>query len=241
MPKIFAIYPTDKQQSTKFLNRINTYLKRELQNDWHCYKTKFTDTDHNNCIEIASNNEAKFILFMGHGMSECLFGSCAKDSNDFISIEARQHNEGFYLNEKFINSDNIAHFKHKIFFSFSCFSNKNHKNSIGRKAIENGVLSFVGFGDIPTDFILGKDFPIRAISVFKGIITKIIKQSLHLSIKNNHSIEKLVDLIKILTTKEIQNLILSKHKNRHKEKIIEKLFLFKKEIVIFGNKFETVI
>ena len=111
---------------------------------------------------------------------------------------------------------------------------------MGRIAIENGVLSFVGFGDIPTDYILEKAFPIKAISVFKGIITKIIKQSLHISIKNNYSIGELVDLIKILTTKEIQNLILSSHKNRHKEKIINNLFLFKKEIVVFGNRFETI-
>ena len=240
MPKVFAIYPTDKQQSTKFLNRINTYLKRKLQNDWHCYKTKFTDADHTKCIEVASKNDAKFIVFMGHGMSERLFGSCAKYSSDFISIEASQHNVDFYKNEGFITSENIANFKGKIFFSFSCFSNKNHKGSLGRIAIENGILSFVGFGDIPTDFILENAFPIKAISIFKGIITKIIKQSILISIKNNYSVGELVDLIKILTIKEIQYQILSNHKNRHKEKIIGNLFLFKKEIVIFGNRFETI-
>lgn len=252
MPNIIAIYPTDKQESTKFLNRINTYLKRRLNDNWLCIKLNFTDEEHLSCIEFISRSKDKFILFMGHGRSDKLFGSCAKECNDFISSGAMQDNELFYKNENFINVENIKAFEGKILFSFSCNSNRNENNSLGRNAIKNGVKSFVGFGDIPTDYIdissIKKHmrpsyeiFPKRAIAIYKGIIIKIIKQCLFVSINNNYSIQDLVDLIKIQTNKEIQNLILSKNKNRQKKIIIDKLFQFKSEILILGNNHEKLI
>lgn len=251
MPKIVAIYPTDKQESTNFLDRINTYLKRKLNGDWLCIKLNFSEQEHLDCIEFISTTKDKFILFMGHGQSDKLFGSCSKESSDFVSLEAMQYNELIYKNENFIHIHNIKAFKDKILFSFSCNSNRNDKNSLGRNAIQNGVKSFVGFGDIPTDYIdiwpkkkprmiTAEVFPKRAISIYKGIIIKIMKQSLFVSIQNSYTVQGLVDLIKIQTCKEIQNLILSKNKNRHKSVIIEKLFVFKSDIVIFGNSFECI-
>jgi len=251
MPKIIAIYPTDKQESTRFLNRINTYLKRKLNEDWLCIKLNFTEKEHLNCIEFISTVNDKFIIFMGHGRSDRLFGSCSKESSDFISSEAMQYNELFFKNEDFIHIDNINAFKNKIFFSFSCNSNRNDKNSLGRNAIQNGVKSFIGFGDIPTDYIdiwpikkpkkkSDEIFPKRAIAIYKGIIIKIIKQCLFVSIKNNYTVQGLVDLMKIQTNKEIQNMILSKNKNRHKKNIVEKLFEFKSEIIILGNSHEKI-
>ncbi len=234
MTKIFAIYPTDKQYSTKFLNKIHTYLTTQLAGNWHCYKVKFTDNDHSNCIKIACSN-TKFILFMGHGRSDALFGSCAAESNDFISPDAVEFNKDFYKNDTFITSNNIHQFKDKIFFSFSCKSNQNNKNSIGRNAIVNDVTTFIGFGDIPTDYVSNVDFSKKAIALFKHFITKIIKQSLFLAIKDNYCVQDLIDLIKILTNKEIQELILSK--NRHKNSVIYHLYSFKDDIKIFGDKF----
>jgi len=250
VPKVFTIYPTDKQQSTKFLNRINNYLKYHLNGESECYKIGFNDIDHSNCLKKAVNSNTKFIIFMGHGRSDKLYGSCAKDSNGFVSFESIENNDSLYNNENFINSDSIVFFKGKVFFSFSCNSNKNQTNSLGRIAIQNGVLSFIGFGDIPTDFeepeISEKGeqrevFPKRAIAVFKGIIIKIIKQSVLTSIQNNYSVQGLVDLIKLKTNIEIQNLILSRDRHRHKDAIINKLYSFKSEIVIMGNKFEKLL
>src|ERR1035437_3739385 len=243
MPKIIAIYPTDKQESTIFLNRINTYLKRKLNEDWLCIKLNFSEKEHLDCIEFISKVNYKFIFFMGHGRSDRLFGSCSKESSDFVSLEAMQHNELIYKNENFIHIDNIKAFKDKILFSFSCNSNRNDKNSLGRNAIQHGVKSFVGFGDIPTDYIdiwptkkprMSADdiFPKRAIAIYKGIIIKIMKQCLFVSIQNSYTVQGLVDLIKIQTDKEMQNLILSKNKNRQKKIIVDKLFDFKFEILV---------
>ena len=241
MTKIFGIYPTDRQESTTFLNRINTYLCRELGDEWHCYKTKYSDADHESCIKKALDCSTKFIVFMGHGRSDCLFGSCNKKSQDFIARDALIENPEFYKNEDFIHRDNISRFEDKIFFSFSCFSNRNDAKSLARNAINNGVISFVGFGDIPTDYVIEKNIPLKAIASYKGIISKVIKISLSISIQNNYTVEEMISLIKILTTKEIQKMILSPYKNRHKEVIVKNLFLFKQEIMIFGNRYEKLI
>lgn len=241
MTKIFGIYPTDRQESITFLNRINTYLCRKLDNQWHCYKIKYSNADHESCIKKAIDSNAKFILFMGHGRSDCLFGSCNKKSQDFIAEDAVIENPEFYRNEHFIHSDNISKFKGKIFFSLSCLSNRNDTKSLARSAINNGVISFVGFGDIPTDYIVGKNIPLKAIAIYKGIISKVIKISISISIQNNYTVEEMVSLIKVLTTKEIQKIILSPYKNRHKGIIVKNLFLFKQEIMIFGNRYERLL
>ena len=245
MSKVFAIYPTDKQESTKFLNRINVFLNNELNHDWYCYKTKFTDEDHESCLKKATENNAKFIFFMGHGKSDCLYGSFASENQDFMSFDAMIENEKFYKNEYFIHRDNIAIFKDKIFFSFSCSSNRNETSSLGRNAIKNGVRSFIGFGDIPTDYISGKkvngrDIDKKVIARYKGIIVRIIKNSILISIKENYTTNKLVDTIKILGNKEIQNILLKPHANWRNEQLICLLYSFKNEIVILGNKFETL-
>jgi hypothetical protein len=240
MIKIFGIYPTDKQESTAFLNRINTYLCRELGDMWHCYKTKYTDADHISCIQKAKASNAKFILFMGHGRSDRLFGSCNKNSPDFIAVDAVLENPEFYRNEYFIHAGNIENFKNKIFFSFSCFSNRNNVGCLARNAINKGVTSFVGFGNIPTDYTSEDQIPLKAIAVYKGIISKVIKISICLSIKNNYTVEEMISLVRLMINKEMQMLIFSSHKNRYKDIVISNLFLFKQEIVVFGNKYERL-
>ena len=115
MCKVFAIYPTDKKDSTKFLNKINTFLCKNLGADWHCYKIKFSDEDHQRCLNSAQSSAAKFIIFMGHGRGDKLLGSFNKKAEDFISNDALSE-ELFYKNEKFIHEQNIDFFKNKILF-----------------------------------------------------------------------------------------------------------------------------
>lgn len=110
MCKVFAIYPTDKKDSTKFLNKINTFLCKNLGADWHCYKIKFSDEDHQRCLNSAQSSAAKFIIFMGHGRGDKLLGSFNKKAEDFISNDALSE-ELFYKNEKFIHEQNIDFFK----------------------------------------------------------------------------------------------------------------------------------
>ena len=114
MCKVFAIYPTDKKDSTKFLNKINTFLCKNLGADWHCYKIKFSDEDHQRCLNSAQSSAAKFIIFMGHGRGDKLLGSFNKKAEDFISNDALSLD--LYLIDLFIIShlhkSVVIHFLH---------------------------------------------------------------------------------------------------------------------------------
>lgn len=240
MCKIFAIYPTDKKESTKFLNKINTFLCRNLGTDWHCYKIKFSDEDHQRCLKSVQESDAKFILFMGHGRGDKLLGSFNKMAEDFISNDALNE-EPFYKNEKFIYEQNIDLFKDKILFCFSCNSNENKSKSLSRIAIQKGVKSFIGFGDMPTDYIEGSTFPLKAIETYKCILTRVIKNGLYIAIKNKYTIDELIKLLRILVTKEMQYIIFKKSKYRHKKILLQELYKFKMNIKVFGNRYEKLV
>lgn len=238
MSKIFAIYPIDKSTSTNFLNRINTFEVRNMASDWHCYKIYFSDEDHDACLK-ASKGE-RFIFFMGHGGETNLSGACGRNGETPADMLVREDNPDFYNKEEFINASNLAEFKDQILFCFSCNSNRNTPKSLGRLAIQNGVIAFVGFGDIPTDYIEGVAISKRCIALYKCIIVRVIKLALLLATRNNSDVYSLVRLIQILTTKEIQELLLTKSRIRHKKTIVDYLVKFKNEIRIFGDRYASI-
>lgn len=238
MSKIFAIYPIDKSCSTKFLNRINTFERRSLGDEWHCYKIHFSDKDHDDCL--AASKQTRFVLFMGHGGETKLCGSCGKNGEMDVDALAQQENPNYYIKESFVDSNNISEFRGQIFFCFSCNSNRNTAKSLGRIAIQEGVLAFVGFGDIPTDYIDGVHFSKRCIAVYKGLIIKIMKYAICLAAKDNLTLDAMIRIIHILTTKEIQYLIKTRNNSHHKVLIIKQLVLFKNDIRIFGDRYATI-
>lgn len=235
MSKVFAIYPIDKSSSTGFLNRINTFEKRILGEDWHCFKIHFSNKDHDDCLN-ASRRE-RFIYYMGHGGETKLCGSCASQGEQYVNAMARDENVAYYIKEVFIDANNVDTFKDKIFFCFSCNSNRNTAKSLGRIAIQKGVLSFVGFGDIPTDYVDTVPFSKRSIALYKGIIVRVMKKALAIVIKSESSVYALVRIIQILTTQEIQQLLLTSAGIRHKESIVKQLSDFKNDIRIFGDRY----
>ena len=240
MCKVFAIYPTDKKDSTKFLNKINTFLCKNLGADWHCYKIEFSDEDHQRCLNSAQSSAAKFIIFMGHGRGDKLLGSFNKKAEDFISNDALSE-ELFYKNEKFIHEQNIDFFKNKILFCFSCNSNENKSKSLSRIAIQKGVKSFIGFGDMPTDYIAGRPFPLKAIETYKCILTRVIKNGLYIAIKKEYTIDEFIRLLKILVTKEMQSILFTSSKYRHKKVLLQELYKFKTNIKVYGNRYERLV
>lgn len=238
MIKVFAIYPIDKSNSTKFINRINTFEMRNLGDEWHCYKIHFYDEDHADCL--AASKTSRFVFFMGHGGESKLCGSCGGKGELNVAPIVRKENPDYYIKESFIDVSNISEFKGQIFFCFSCNSNRNNARSLGRAAIEEGVLAFVGFGDMPTDYVEGVNFSKRSIAIYKGLIIKIIKHAVCLATEKNMSVDSLVRVIHILTTKEIQSLLMAKNCILHKGSIINKLVEFKNEIRIFGDRYATI-
>ena len=118
--------------------------------------------------------------------------------------------------------------------------NRNSAKSLGRITIQKGVLAFVGFGDIPTDFVETVPFSKRSIAIYKGLITRIMKYALYWATKENMSIDSFIRVIHILTTKEIQHLLMTKSHIQYKSSIINQLIQFKNDIQIFGNRYVTI-
>ena len=237
MSKIFAIYPLDKSSSTLFLNRIHTFETRKLGDGWHCYKVHYSDEDHERCIQQAKDNH--FIFYMGHGGETQLHGACAKYGEMPVDSIAIKENKEFYDKKDFIKVDNINAFNGKIFFCFSCNSNRNSSKSLARLSIECGVETFIGFGDIPTDYIGERKFTKRCIAIYKDKIVKIIKYSLFYAVQNNETVDNLVRIIKLLTCKEI-HLLLNQRNFHGRDLVINQLCMFKNEIKIFGNMYSTL-
>lgn len=133
-----------------------------------------------------------------------------------------------------IDANNINVFREKVFFCFSCNSNKNNSKSLARLSKTYGIEAFVGFGNIPTDYIEGVPFSKRCIAIYKGKIVKIMKYALYYAVENNENVDNLVRIIKILTCKEIQSL--RQQKRFHgRDAVIEQLYKFKDEIKIYGD------
>ena len=105
---------------------------------------------------------------MGHGGDTQLHGACAKYGEMTVDFTATQENKDFYDKEVFIDANNINVFREKVFFCFSCNSNKNNSKSLARLSKTYGIEAFVGFGNIPTDYIEGVPFSKRCIAIYKG-------------------------------------------------------------------------
>jgi len=148
--------------------------------------------------------------------------------------------DSFFIWDMVGKPNNISAFKDKIFICFSCNSNRNTTKSLGRKAIECGVLSFVGFGDIPTDYVDTYPFSTRCIAFYKSVITKVMKHAIKLISEDNCSVLGLVRIIQVLTTKEIQHLVTTPNRIRHKDAIIKQLVMFKNDIRIFGDRYARI-
>ena len=95
---------------------------------------------------------------MGHGGETQLHGACGRFGEMTMNNIAAQENSDFYDKEVFIDASNLSSFSGKIFFCFSCNSNKNSTKSLARLSKSCGIESFVGFGNIPTDYIEGETF-----------------------------------------------------------------------------------
>ena len=91
-----------------------------------------------------------------------------------------------------------------------------------------------------TDCAEGETFSKRCIAIYKGKIIKIIKYSIYYAVENNETVDQLVRIINLLTTKEIQKLRTQKPFHGI-DAVIEQLYKFKDEIKVFGNRYSKII
>jgi hypothetical protein len=225
MSKIICIYPKDS--STRSLNHIPHVLKKNFSPIFHCFKVQPNDKSHEDCLKRVKVGTEDLIIFLGHGQSNKLFG--AKKTNTMTNDDDLQ-----YENDDFINKSNIEIFNGKNVFCLSCYSNVN----LGKWAHDKGANSFIGFGNIPTDwddyeryyqkiFLSKKDF-----YFYRNLITEIVLDALFIAINDKSSMSKLVNLIKILTNNKIIEL---REANKTHKWVIDNLYFFKNNIALFGD------
>lgn len=235
MSRILCIYPHDS--STRFLDRIQNHLKRQLGDVFHCYKVKPHQLSHDDCLErLQRVAEEELVIFLGHGRSDCLYGANSY-SNALVSPYFQRERE--YENDNFISKDNISVLDGKKVFCLSCKS----ADGLGKLAVRNGAKAFIGFGDIPTDNEILPELGMRLpllIARYKGEISWIVRTSLSYSIKNNHNSFKLIDTMRLFTNVRINNIILAHRGLRQRRLLADYLYNFKNEMALFGDGNESL-
>jgi hypothetical protein len=198
-----------------------------------------TDESHEQCAErIKEHPEEGIIIFLGHGRSDRLFGSCGDryDTRDFVSPEAIDEDpESYYFNGNFIGKENINLFKNKKVFCLACRSNE-----LAEFAIDGGAKTFIGFGDIPTSLAEFQEKGVEAnstmVSTMKTEINRIVKVSLAYCIKRNSSFEDLMEMINYTTNQRIGDILTNYTWFKERHAVADHLYYFKKEACILGDK-----
>jgi len=242
---ILIIHPKDK--TTKFLDKIKNYIVNNFSEVVHHFNIQFSDISHTQCMErIDNHKENGFIIFLGHGKSNSLYGSIAPNYEaEFVSPDAKIENpDKYYGKEIFIDSSNISVFNGKNVFCLSCNSN----GKIAREAIKNGAKCFLGFGDIPSSNGELKqngesDIELSLSEItkeFKTEINYIIKKSLEIAINENSSFEQIKELIRFITNQRITNILINRKDLDSRKVLVDYLYSFKTEIKIFGDSKQKI-
>lgn len=221
MNKVLIIYPCDS--STDFLQEIITKVAEFME--VVIERPETTVDGHEKCIRIIQETDIKLIIFMGHGQSDKFLGA---NSND-ISTEYTKYRE-----QGFINCDNLNIFKDKKIIAISCDSNQ----KIAKMAVEKGAEVFVGFGNIPTDWIIEvaefSHLNIEDVEGFNETLVKVISTSITYSIHHNFTFSQFEKLFKVIVNKEIKEIVASGIPCN--SWIVQSLYRLKDEIKVFGDR-----
>ena len=174
-------------------------------------------------IQKATSDD--LIIFLGHGGSDYWQGAAEYNYDGSVS-------NGI---EKYIDKSNIEVLADKKIISFSC----NSTEKLGELAIENGAITFWGFGDIPTDYnsIFFEDKPFeRGRARFKGELINSLKLSIFRGIQDHLTFEQTFLYFKLRINKSHSDLILNHKGFKGNRKVGELLFSVKNEMKLFGDK-----
>ena len=180
---------------------------------------------HNECLSLISNaTVGSLILFLGHGQSDKLFGA---------SSDGATSNYKAFREKGFINKDNASIFANKRVISVSCNSNE----KLGKYAEAGKCQCFVGFGYIPTDWVVERErytIKLEDVQYFNEILCCIVASSIIYSIHHKFTFDQFERFFKILANKKI----IEKFHHEYSENawwIDESLYNLKDEIKVFGE------
>ena len=242
--KILIVHPNDN--STAFLNRIKNHLKAKFESQTHHFNVYPNQKSHIDCINrITSHSENGFVLFLGHGRSDKLFGGKGKyyENVFFVSQSAIDENpDDYYYNDDFINKENSYIFSNKKIFCLACNSN----DKLAKFALDSGVKTFVGFGGIPTSKLEFEEDGLKNVShdivkLMKTEINYIIKKSLEIGITNNYSFIQLQNTINFITSQKITYYLVERKKLKDRHLLADYLYYFKSNMQIVGDKYAKLV
>lgn len=238
--KIFIVHPKDK--STKFLKRIKTHILHKV--DQTIYPIQIfniypNNQSHQSCLnELKKCTKDDFIIIMGHGRSDGIYGGMGDFSNSFISTEAYLENpEKYYQREIFIDQTNSEIFQEKKIISITC------RSAEFGYMIKNRVAVFLGFGEIRTSIEeleeAGIISSLKLVANIKAEINYIMKRSLVLAINRKYTFFQLYDLIHLITRQRI--ISITKSSIRNKKLLISELYDFINNMKLLGRGELTII
>lgn len=225
MPMSKVLYISPKDNSLKFTNRIYKNISQVKSVTIDFLEIGFSDKSHEQALDVISKySKDDLIIFAGHGGSNYLQGSIDRDNDS-------------YKKERFIDKSNIQVLKEKKVISISC----NSSDKLGQLAKENGVISFMGFGDLPTDNEIieevNKTLP-EINAIFKGELVGILSKSLSLALLNKHTFVELESSIRFFTNKSMLKIL--KTRTKHKYILADHIANISYENKIFGDSFSTI-
>lgn len=237
---ILIIHPLDN--TTKALCKIKNHIASLYPEKTHIFNIHPNDASHDKCLECIYNHPKDgLIIFLGHGRSDKLYGSKGNlyENKPFVSSDAiAEFPEKYYYNDQFINPSNYDIFNNKKIFCLACNSNE-----LGKKLIDNGAMSFIGFGDLPTSHSEFTKKNIAAsdhlIASMKGEINYIVKRGLSHALYTNYNFEGLRNILQFITTQRIVNVLSTKVKYRIN--LAFQLYSIKQEIVVLGDKKQLLL
>lgn len=227
MSKVICIYPRDP--STKFLNILVKKLHKLLGEDFYCFVVEPNNNSHLQCIKRLTHGDEQSILFLGHGTSTELFGAYNDTLLQGTTFSEEQETS-------FIHRENIHVFSGKKVFCLSCNSN----DKISKWAVDKGARTFLGFGNICTDWSredhMAKSVSKTDIYLFRRVITLILAQTFEIVYENDFNFNQLDKVLRIVINKWLKNRYYYFEKQiKSWEWFDEQVYRFKDEIIIHGN------
>lgn len=237
---ILIVHPLDN--STRALGKIKNYIAGLYPERTHIFNIHPNDASHNKCLEqINKHPNNGLIIFLGHGRSDKLYGGKGDlyEYKSLVSPDAiEEFPEKYYYNDQFINPSNYGVFTNKKIFCLACNSNQ-----LGKRLIESGAESFIGFGDLPTSQAEFAEKGIAAsdhlIASMKGEINYIVEHSLSHALSTNYDFEGLRNILQFITSQRIVSVLSTKV--RYRIALAFQLYSIKQEIVVLGDKKQLLL
>ncbi|MBS1508040.1 MAG: hypothetical protein JSS79_15475 [Bacteroidetes bacterium] len=234
---ILIVHPIDK--TTKFLDRIKNHLIGNFDNQVHHFNIHPNKTSHIDCLHrINEHSLDGIIVFLGHGRGDKLYGSKGDlwENREFVSPESiSERPDKYFYNDDFINDQNVNIFKGKKVFCLSC----NSREKIGKLAVENGAISFFGFGDIPTSVGEFKESGVsvghKVVMKMKSELTYIIKTSLTYCINRGDSFQGLLNTIRFITNQRIAEVLMRDKGFKERSLLADYLYYLKTDAIVHGD------